>query len=279
VFVEIICTDETVIDNNIRAVKTTMPDYKGSDETEAVKDFKARISNYEACYEPVEDESLSFIKLFDEGRKVMANNIRGSLQSDVLQFLLSLHNTPRPIYLTRHGQSQYNVLGKVGGDSDLSDAGEEYALKLAEFVNDHVLSDDSIPAHLLPKCNPKHCRLWTSSLSRTINTARHICHDPQEGGWLTMRPRVWNNLDELYAGIFDGLTYEEIEESAPEEFQRRKENKLAYRYPRGESYLDVIARLDKLIHEVGYFFLCFCFVLFCFYLFFFFNSLLLCFCC
>lgn len=210
----------------------------------------------------------------------MANNIRGSLQSDVLQFLLSLHNTPRPIYLTRHGQSQYNVLGKVGGDSDLSDAGEEYALKLAEFVNDHVLSDDSIPAHLLPKCNPKHCRLWTSSLSRTINTARHICHDPQEGGWLTMRPRVWNNLDELYAGIFDGLTYEEIEENAPEEFQRRKENKLAYRYPRGESYLDVIARLDKLIHEVGFFLLFFCFVFIFFFIFLcVFYSLSLCFCC
>ena len=29
VFVEIICEDESVIDNNIRTVKATMPDYKG----------------------------------------------------------------------------------------------------------------------------------------------------------------------------------------------------------------------------------------------------------
>ena len=57
----------------------------------------------------------------------------------VLQFMLSLHNTSRPIYLSRHGQSQYNVLGKVGGDSDLSPAGEEYALKLAEFAETDIL--------------------------------------------------------------------------------------------------------------------------------------------
>lgn len=72
----------------------------------------------------------------------------------------------------------------------------------------------------------------------------------QEDGWVTMRPRVWRNLDELYAGIFDGMTYKEIEEVAPAEFTERKKNKLSYRYPRGESYLDVISRLDTLIHEL-----------------------------
>ena len=32
--------------------------------------------------------------------------------------------------------------------------------------------------------------------------------------------------------------------------EKRKEDKLTYRYPRGESYLDVIARLDPIVHEV-----------------------------
>lgn len=53
--------------------------------------------------------------------------------------MLSLHNTPRPIYLSRHGQSKYNVMGKVGGDSDLSKAGEEYATSLAKFVKTDIL--------------------------------------------------------------------------------------------------------------------------------------------
>ena len=46
------------------------------------------------------------------------------------------------------------------------------------------------------------------------------------------------------------MTYEEIEEQYPEEFQLRENDKLAYRYPRGESYLDVIARLEPIIMEM-----------------------------
>ena len=36
----------------------------------------------------------------------------------------------------------------------------------------------------------------------------------------------------LYPGACDGMTYEEIEEQFPEEFERREKDKLAYRYPR-----------------------------------------------
>ena len=46
------------------------------------------------------------------------------------------------------------------------------------------------------------------------------------------------------------MTYDEIEANYPEEFALRNENKLGYRYPRGESYLDVISRLDPLIQEL-----------------------------
>jgi hypothetical protein len=46
------------------------------------------------------------------------------------------------------------------------------------------------------------------------------------------------------------MTYEEIEAQMPEEFSRRQTDKLAYRYPRGESYLDVIARLEPMIIEM-----------------------------
>ena len=113
-----------------------------------------------------------------------------------------------------------------------------------------MLNPDSIDAQVQSRCNPRHARLWTSSLVRTIRTARHINHDAQEDGWVTMRPRVWRNLDEIYAGIFDGLTYKEIQQRAPDEFAQRQQNKLGYRYPRGESYLDVIARLEPLAHEI-----------------------------
>jgi hypothetical protein len=56
--------------------------------------------------------------------------------------------------------------------------------------------------------------------------------------------------DELYAGICDGLTYKEIEEQYPEEFARRQEDKLTYRYPRGESYMDVTLRLENVVLDI-----------------------------
>ena len=40
----------------------------------------------------------------------------------------------------------------------------------------------------------------------------------------------------------ENLTYEEIQEKYPEEFAARDQNKLAYRYPSGESYQDLVAR-------------------------------------
>jgi 6-phosphofructo-2-kinase / fructose-2,6-biphosphatase 3 len=36
-------------------------------------------------------------------------------------------------------------------------------------------------------------------------------------------------LDEINAGACDGMTYEEIAERMPEEFQARKKDKLRYR--------------------------------------------------
>ena len=44
------------------------------------------------------------------------------------------HTTPHH----RHGQSEYNAIGRIGGDSGLSTHGVNYARKLADFVEDHV---------------------------------------------------------------------------------------------------------------------------------------------
>ncbi|GAB2241878.1 hypothetical protein Droror1_Dr00018653 [Drosera rotundifolia] len=50
----------------------------------------------------------------------------------------------------------------------------------------------------------------------------------------------WRALDEINSGACDGMTYDEIKKNMPEEYEARNKDKLRYRYPRGESYLDVI---------------------------------------
>ena len=138
--------------------------------------------------------------------------------------LINLHITRRPIWLTRHGESVFNVLGILGGDSDLSPRGEEYARNLAKFVHSQLPRE----ANMI---------VWTSTMRRTIQTAQH----------LTRKPQAWRALDEIDAGVCDGMTYEQIEADMPDVHTARVADKFRYRYPRGESYEDVIQRLDPLI--------------------------------
>jgi broad specificity phosphatase PhoE len=44
----------------------------------------------------------------------------------------------RKIWLTRHGESMYNTLQRLGGDSPLSPRGEVYSKKLPDVLVDRV---------------------------------------------------------------------------------------------------------------------------------------------
>ena len=187
------------------------------------------------------------------------HNIRGYLPLKVVHFVMSLHTLPRTFYLTRHGQSEYNLLGKIGGDSPLTPAGVEYARRLAEFAKETIAQEVVVDEETGQEGKVQRpCRLWTSTLRRTKETAQFIEHPSMEhewdngdtGEWIQFRPMARRNLDELYAGVCDGMTYKEIEEIYPIEFARRQDDKLSYRYPRGESYMDVTLRLEPLAQEM-----------------------------
>ena len=59
---------------------------------------------------------------------------------------MNIHITPRTIYLTRHGESLHNVVGKIGGNSELSPTGQRYAGLLSEYIN-----DKNIPGYFIFK--------------------------------------------------------------------------------------------------------------------------------
>lgn len=44
----------------------------------------------------------------------------------------------RKIWLTRHGESEWNRLGKIGGDSNLTQRGQEYARMLPELLDSRL---------------------------------------------------------------------------------------------------------------------------------------------
>ncbi|MCJ1472025.1 Fructose-2,6-bisphosphatase [Lambiella insularis] len=233
-FVESKCDDEAVIMSNILEVKTTSPDYKGQDPEVAAQDFRNRIRNYEKVYQTIDDEEkdFSYVQLIDIGQHVVINQIKDYLQSRVVYYLMNLHIKPRSIWLSRHGESEFNLEGKIGGDANISSRGELYAQKLPSLVDKSVGDDRKLT-------------VWTSTLKRTIQTTRFLAASPRVDSKLE-----WKALDELDSGVCDGLTYEEIHNLYPEDFAARDEDKYNYRYRGGESYRDVVIRLEPIIMEL-----------------------------
>jgi len=61
---------------------------------------------------------------------------------------------------------------------------------------------------------------------------------------------MWKQLDELDSGVCDGMTYEQIEQKFPQDFNDRDTDKYNYRYHNGESYADLVQRLEPVIMEL-----------------------------
>lgn len=120
----------------------------------------------------------------------------------------------------------FNLGGQIGGDADISERGELYARKLPDLVKESA--------------GDLQLTVWTSTLKRTAQTAR----------FLPFEKLSWKALDELDSGVCDGLTYAEIEAQYPADFKARDNDKYNYRYLGGESYRDVVIRLEPIIMEL-----------------------------
>ncbi|XP_056396231.1 6-phosphofructo-2-kinase/fructose-2,6-bisphosphatase 1 isoform X1 [Hyla sarda] len=227
-FIESICDDPDIIAENITQVKLSSPDYKDCDREKVVEDFLKRIDCYQMYYEPLHDDldsDLSYIKIFNVGNRYLVNRVQDHIQSRTVYYLMNIHVTPRSIYLSRHGESELNLMGRIGGDTGLSPRGKQYAHALGNFVRSQKISD---------------LKVWTSHMKRTIQTAEAL-NVPYE---------QWKALNEIDAGVCEEMTYEEIQEHFPEEFALRDQDKYRYRYPKGESYEDLVQRLEPVIMEL-----------------------------
>lgn len=268
-FLESRCQDQNLLEANMR-LKLSGPDYKDKDPVAALKDFQARVEQYEKSYQMLdefeEENHMSYCSLIDVGRKMISYQVQGFLSIQTVSYLMNFNLAARQIWLTRHGESIDNINGKIGGDSSLSPLGLKYAKALPKFIeeqrrlweeyqvekqaNTHFppLPGDTTPPnpeYAAQSNEERNFCVWTSMLKRSIETAQYFNEDIFDLKQMRM-------LDELNSGSMEGMTYEEIKSKFPDEFNLRRQDKLRYRYPGpgGEGYLDIINRLRKVILEI-----------------------------
>ena len=225
IFIELITDDNNIINNNLQ-LKLISPDYIDKDKTFALEDFKKRLAHYQDVYETINDnENLKYIKIINFTEKLLIKNIIGANESLIISYLMNLRLNKNSIYLTRHGESINNQKMILGGDCSLTENGIEYGKNLENFISNDIKGNFII---------------YTSCLKRSIETVQFFKNKKIES----------RLLNEIHAGICEGLTEKEILFLFPNVYESRKKNKLNFRYPEGESYLDLLERLRYFVLQI-----------------------------
>lgn len=134
------------------------------------------------------------------------------------------------IYIVRHGQTESNVRSTCLGHKDvpLNSEGEEQARKLAERL--YGIKFDAV---------------YTSPLSRAVNTVMPFVN-MNKGMSLTMN----YGLIERDFGLWDDMTFEEIQGKYPDEYRKWRDNWYTYRPIEGESIEDVQKRAGAVMDKI-----------------------------
>ncbi len=133
------------------------------------------------------------------------------------------------IYIARHGETTWNVEGRIQGRSDpgLSPDGYAQSRALLEQLKDRPLS-----------------AIYTSTLKRSILTAQPIAD--HFGLPLQEQPE----LDEIAFGILEGKQILDSDGDVRSEWERFKKNCFTYRIPGGENYTDVMNRIRPFVERI-----------------------------
>mmetsp|Transcript_42456 Transcript_42456/g.76285 ORF Transcript_42456/g.76285 Transcript_42456/m.76285 type:complete len:518 (+) Transcript_42456:48-1601(+) len=251
IFVEAVCDDAEVLEVNMRTKVQFSPDFAHLTEEQALADLKMRIAKYEDVYETVQDSEGPFIKLYNLSSKVMANHCYGRVAKSILPYLMAIHVGSRPIWLVRAGSGQADE-GTLNGNrapdrtSRLSQEGREFALSLAAWTFRRA---DGYWEDCGKKKEPT--MVLTSTMPRAVATVSYS----------TLRNEQRAALNPIDKGVLgtgwwdvecpsDTPPWGEVERRHPEFMAQWRENPLRCHFPGGESYMDVIMRLESVLVDV-----------------------------
>lgn len=212
-----------------------------------------------------------YVKIMNSST-IETHGISGYLASRIISYVMNLSQVKiqHPIYFVLHGESYYNVEGRIGGNPPLTEHGMRDAVALLEFLGslkrhlEHVdrvqrahhhnqqrlhsgaagNDEGSSTATEASASTASTLEMWTSQLLRAIQTTE------LSERLLNIRTLRWSSLNEIHAGVCEDMTYAEVKERYPLIDYFSKLNTYSFRYPEGESYQDLVIRLEPVIMEL-----------------------------
>lgn len=133
------------------------------------------------------------------------------------------------IYLTRHGKTKWNSIGKMQGwkNSDLSVEGLENAKSLGKRLN-----------------NINFDYIYSSPLGRAIETAKAIKGDKET------KIIINEGLKEMGFGIWEGMDHKKIKKEYPEQYYNFWNKPHLYQELDGESFDSLSTRVKNAFNEI-----------------------------
>lgn len=134
------------------------------------------------------------------------------------------------LILVRHALTVDNQKRRLSGhiDSSISEEGKEQIDKITNYLKDFDID-----------------KIYTTTSSRTKDTVKKLSE------LKSIEIIEKESLKEISFGDFEGLTFDEIKDKYPKEFQDMIEKGYEYKYPNGESLIDsynrVCIELDNII--------------------------------
>ena len=134
------------------------------------------------------------------------------------------------LILVRHALTVDNQKSRLSGhiDSSISEEGKEQIDKITNYLKDFDID-----------------KIYTTTSSRTKDTVKKLSE------LKSIEIIEKQSLKEISFGDFEGLTFDEIKDKYPKEFQDMIEKGYEYKYPNGESLIDsynrVCIELDNII--------------------------------
>ncbi|KAL6719591.1 hypothetical protein ACLMJK_001511 [Lecanora helva] len=230
-FIESTCDDEKIIEENVRSVKISSPDYIGWTSDEAVKHYLARMSAKIPHFETMEEPDLNYIKMINAGERLMVNNCSFGYLSH------RIHT-----YFARAGTSREEDSYKT--DASLSEQGVDYAKKMGETLIHHRETErQALVDRGGPDIPLKRLTVWTSTRRRTVETSQYL----YEQGY---RVRQRSQMSQLNPGVCEKKSEKRIRLEYPDEVAKHEADPYHHRYPRAESYHDLAVRLEPIILEL-----------------------------